>query len=60
MSHHPSSQIASDALLAGSLVSSPAWAPWLTDFNQLLTTATLVLGLILGLVRLWNFWRDRR
>jgi hypothetical protein len=53
-----SSHNLSDALLAGSLVAAPAWAPWVTELNQLLTTATLVLGLIFGLVRLWRFWRD--
>jgi hypothetical protein len=54
-----SSHNLSDALLAGGLVASPAWAPWVTELNQLLTTATLVLGLVFGLVRLWRFWRDR-
>jgi hypothetical protein len=60
MSDHSSSQILADTVIAGGLVSSPAWASWLNDCNQLLTTATLILGLVLGLVRLWAFWRDRR
>ena len=50
----------SDAVLAGGLVSAPAWASWLAELNQLLTTATLFIGLVLGLVRLWLFWREHR
>jgi hypothetical protein len=49
---------AADVTLAGSLVSSPAWAPWLANFNELLTTMTLVIGVILGLFRLWAAWAD--
>jgi hypothetical protein len=42
-----------DALIAGSLVASPAWVPWLESFNEVLTTATLIIGLAIGIVRLW-------
>lgn len=49
-----------DAVLAGSLVTAPAWGTWLMEINQLLTTASLVVGLALGCVRLWLFWRERR
>jgi len=49
-----------DTVIAGSLVAAPAWGPWLAQVNQLLTTATLVVGLILGCGRLWLFLRDRR
>jgi hypothetical protein len=59
--HSPTgSQNASDALLTGGLVSAPAWASWLAQLNQLLTTTTLAVGLVLGLVRLWLFWREHR
>lgn len=60
MSHHNTSQNISDTVLAGGLVSAPAWAPWLTQLNQLLTTATLIIGLAFGFIRLWVFLRDRR
>lgn len=49
---------AADVTLAGSLLSSPVWASWLADFNELLTTLTLVIGVILGIARLLVFWMD--
>jgi hypothetical protein len=49
-----------DTVIAGSLVAAPAWGPLLAQVNQLLTTATLAVGLILGCGRLWLFLRDRR
>lgn len=45
----------SDGVLATGLVTSPAWATWLGDLNQVLTTATLFVGLALGLGRLLQF-----
>lgn len=50
---------AADVTLVSSLVTSPAWAPWLSDFNQVLTTITLVIGVVLGAYRLWAYWSDR-
>ncbi len=50
----------SDGALATSLISAPAWAPWLSEVNQLLTTASLGVGLVLGAGRLWLFIRERR
>ena len=41
-----------DYTLAGVLVASPVWAPWLTDVNAVLTFIGLVIGLILGARRL--------
>ncbi len=55
-----SSHDVSDAILAGGLVLAPAWATWLTELNALLTTASLIVGLAFGLVRLWVTLRDRR
>jgi hypothetical protein len=49
-----------DTVLTGGLVTSPAWASWLGDFNQLLTTATLVIGLAIGLGRLWQLLLGKR
>lgn len=48
-----------DSVLASSLVLAPAWAPWLSELNQVLTTLTLVVGLALGAGRLWVFLRER-
>ncbi len=48
-----------DAVIAGGLVTSPAWASWLADFNVVLTTITLLLGLALGATRLWRAYGTR-
>lgn len=60
MENHTTSQNLSDAALTGCLVSAPAWASWLAQLNQMLTTGTLAVGLVLGVVRLWRFWREQR
>jgi hypothetical protein len=49
----------SDTVIAAGLVTSPAWAPSLGDLNQLLTTASLIVGLALGIGRLILFLRRR-
>jgi len=49
-----------DSLLASGLITSPAWVPWLNELNEILTTVTLVLGLALGLCRLWQFMQQRK
>lgn len=46
-------EVAKDSVLAGGLITSPAWAPLLSTVNELLVTATLVIGLIIGIARLW-------
>lgn len=53
------SHAAKDSLVAGILVAAPAWAPWLADVNELLTTVTLLCGAVLGIGRLWLFVRRR-
>lgn len=61
MSHNPTpSNSLADGVLAGSLVTAPAWGPWLTQINQLLSTVSLTIGLILGLARLWAWWHSRK
>jgi hypothetical protein len=32
----------------------------LSELNALLTTASLLVGLLIGAVRLWQLWRGRR
>lgn len=49
-----------DSVIVGGLVTSPAWASWLGDLNQVLTTATLVVGLALGIGRLVMSFRRRQ
>ncbi len=41
-----------DGVIAAGLITSPAWASWLAEFNVVLTTITLLLGIGLGLARL--------
>jgi hypothetical protein len=50
----------SDAILAGSLVAAPAWSVPLSEVNALLTTISLLIGLMIGLIRLWQLWRGQR
>ena len=52
--HHPPGDAVRDYSLAGALASSPLWAPWLADVNEWLTFAGLLVGLALGLKRLWR------
>ena len=47
-----------DGVLATGLVTTPVWAPWLGDLNEVLTTASLIVGLALGIGRLLAFLRD--
>lgn len=54
------SSAAQDSLLAGGLIAAPAWAPWIAELNQLLTTLSLAAGLALGAGRLWLFIKERR
>lgn len=48
-----------DIALAGGLAAAPAWAPWLSEVNAWLTTASLTIGLVIGLIRLVQFSRPR-
>ena len=57
---HPMMIQAGDITLVSSLVSSPVWAPWLADVNALLTTCTLLMGAVLGLLRLWGMYREAK
>jgi hypothetical protein len=49
-----------DVVLAGGLIASPAWAGWLAEINEVLTTFSLVVGLALGAFRLWSALKNRR
>ncbi len=44
-----------DNALAIGLITSPAWASVLQNINVLLTTITLLLGIVWGVVRLWSY-----
>lgn len=56
--HHPSGDAVKDYTIAGTLTTSPLWAPWLADVNGWLTFAGLIVGLALGSRRLWRDIRD--
>lgn len=43
-----------DSVLASSLITAPAWGPWLSELNDILTTLSLLVGLAIGLHRLWR------
>lgn len=49
-----------DGAIVTGMVTSPAWASWLGDLNQVLTTLTLIVGLVLGVARLVTFLREKR
>jgi hypothetical protein len=49
-----------DAALAGSLGSSFVWVPLLQEINVLLTSVTLLIGLVLGVVRVIAVYRQWR
>ncbi len=42
-----------DSVIASSLISAPAWGAWLNELNGVLTTLSLLVGLIIGIHRLW-------
>jgi hypothetical protein len=54
--HDPTPGV-SDAILAGGLIAAPAWTVPLSDVNALLTMVSLVVGLLIGVIRLWRLWR---
>jgi hypothetical protein len=47
-----------DNVLAVGLLTSPAWASVLQNVNVLLTTITLLLGIVWGVVRLWSYLKN--
>lgn len=55
-----SSHAVKDSVIAGILMASPAWVPWLSSLNEILTTITLLCGALLGVGRLWMFLKRRR
>jgi hypothetical protein len=57
---HLDQKALTDSVVIAGTVTSPAWASWLGDVNQVLTTLTLAVGLVLGVVRLVAFLRERR
>lgn len=61
MIHHVAqgAERAKDYILAGALTSAPIWAPVMNHVNIILTTLTLIIGLIIGGLRLFFLIRDR-
>lgn len=48
------SETLQDSVIASSLITAPAWGLWLSEVNGLLTTVTLLIGIAIGLHRLWK------
>ena len=49
---HPSETV-QDSVIASGLITAPAWGAWLAQLNGFLTTISLIIGLLIGLHRLW-------
>ncbi len=47
-----------DGVLASSLITAPAWGPWLSEVNNVLTTMSLLIGLAIGCHRLWRIYKS--
>lgn len=45
-----------DGVIASSLIAVPAWSAWISEFNHILTTLSLLIGLAIGLHRLWRIF----
>jgi hypothetical protein len=48
-----------DTVLASGLITAPAWGSWLAQLHEVLGILTLLVGLALGLSRLWIIFKDR-
>jgi hypothetical protein len=53
------SKAVTDGVVITGLLTATAWSPWLDDLNKVLTTASLVIGLVLAVVRIAAFLRRR-
>lgn len=51
------SETVQDSVIASGLITAPAWGAWLGQLNGLLTTISLIIGLLIGLHRLWLICR---
>ena len=45
-----------DSVIASGLITAPAWSAWLSEINGFLTTVSLVIGVAIGLHRLWRIF----
>lgn len=52
--HFSPSGTVQDSVIASSLITAPAWGPWLSEVNGILTTLSLLIGLTIGAHRLWR------
>lgn len=43
-----------DSVIASGLITAPAWSVWLSEVNGFLTTVSLLIGVAIGLHRLWR------
>ena len=49
-----------DNVIAATLVASPWWAPYLAQFNELLTTISLLAGIIWIAIQMRNYFKNKK
>ncbi len=54
------SKVIEDGVIASGLITAPAWGPWIGQLNHILTTFSLLIGLAIGVHRLWRIYTIRR
>lgn len=47
-------------VIAAGMVTSPAWAPALSDFNEFLTTVALLCGIIWTIIQMRNYFKNKK
>ena len=55
LTHHPihTTGTVQDSIIASCLIAAPAWGAILNELNGILTTLSLLIGLMIGIHRLW-------
>lgn len=49
-----------DGVIASSLITAPAWSLLISEINDILTTLSLLIGLAIGLHRLWRIRNPKK
>jgi len=53
-------KVIEDGVIASGLITAPAWGPWIGQLNHILTTLSLLIGLAIGIHRLWRIYINAR
>lgn len=51
---HQTKDSVQDYILAGSLISAPAWMPSIAQINEYIPLASFIVGLVVAGVRIWS------